>query len=279
MLRNIITGSALLAMSSMVSAAPVDLSGWTSDLHTGTAATGGANWTVNSGANPNDSVFQSTNGSPTVFYEVGSNAQGTSLAGSIAVETGSDDDFIGFVLGYQADEINGAATDFYLIDWKQGNQNFGGGLGFAPAGLAISHVTAPGIGFWGHNNSSAPGVNEIARATNLGMTGWADNQVYDFDLTFTSNLIEVFVNGSLELSVTAADFGLGVFDDGAFGFYNYSQSNVRYAGITEDVLPDPCLTNPSLPQCGPGPNPVPEPAGFALLGLGLLALRLQKRRA
>ena len=282
MLQKLASGSAALLLTGAVSAAPVDLSTWTSDLHTGPAASGGATWTVQSGANPNDSVFQSTNGSPTVFYDSGTNAQGTSLAGSIAVETTSDDDFIGFVLGYDDNELNGTDTDFYLIDWKQRDQSISS-FGFAPEGLAISHVTTPSRGLWGKDSASESGVAEIARATNLGSTGWIDNQVYNFALTFTSSLIEVFVDSVLELSVTAGEFGLSSFDDGAFGFYNYSQSRVRYAGITEDVLPDPCLANPGLPQCNPsndppGPTPVPAPAGILLLSLGLLGFRLKGHR-
>lgn len=50
----------------------------------------------------NDSVLQTTNGNPTVFFEAGSNTQGTALAGQITPNSNWDDDFIGFVLGYQS---------------------------------------------------------------------------------------------------------------------------------------------------------------------------------
>ena len=45
----------------------------------------------------------------------------------------------------------------------------------------------------------------------------------------------------LELSVA------GSFSDGSFGFYNYSQANVRYAGITEEVIPPTIPLPATLP--------------------------------
>ncbi|MEQ8748297.1 MAG: hypothetical protein RIC52_00850, partial [Amphiplicatus sp.] len=208
-----------LAGATSASAGAVNLSAWT--------ATPGGNWTV---AADQNSVFQSVNGAPTIFY---SNApsQGLALSGTITVETTGDDDFIGFVLGYGPEDTVAGTTDFILIDWKQTTQNY---FGVAPAGLAISRVTAPlgdNATTWSH--IAGNGVTELARANTLGSTGWVDNQTYTFELTFTDSLIEVYVNDVLELSV------IGSFSDGGFGFYNYSQASVRYAGITEDVLPPP----------------------------------------
>lgn len=268
-----IFATAGLAMAGSALGAPVDLSSWVSDDHTITAAaTSGSNWVVQGAGN--DSVFQNVNGRPTVFYDFTALSQGTALGGEITVETTSDDDFVGFVLGYQAGEINTATgTDFYLVDWKQGTQPFGA-FGTAQEGLAISHVTAPsGHGLWGRDSSNTPGgVSEIARATNLGATGWNDNQTYTFDIEYTDQVIRVFVDGALELDVTAADFGLSAFDNGSFGFYNYSQSNVRYAGIEQVVLPPD-------PGPGPGPAPVPEPGTMALTALALAGLGARRKLA
>ena len=229
---------ALAAMSTSAAAALVDLSGW--------AAQGGSsNWTV---AADKNSVFQSVNGSPTVFFS-GSNDQGKALSGKIKVETASDDDFIGFVLGYKSGNATASVTDFILIDWKQGTQSLYGCTG--AAGLAISQVSGglpDSAATWCHTGS----VQELARATNLGSTGWLDNIEYTFDLVFTASNIQVKVNGATELNVA------GNFADGSFGFYNYSQERVRYSALEEGVAPPPTGT-------------VPEPASLALVGLGLLA--------
>lgn len=232
---------------SLAHAVPVDLSGWVENGFKGNDGAG--NWVVQPG---NDSVLQTVNGDPTVFFEAGSNAQGTALSGTIKVETTGDDDFIGFVLGYQDGELNSTNADFWLIDWKQLDQ--GGG---ALDGLALSHVTgdiANGGGsfdtFWNHTGT----VNEVQRATNLGSTGWADNTEYLFDLTFTSSQIQIKVDGVVELDYT------GVFTDGAFGFYNFSQNPVRYAGITTAVID------------------APEPSTIGFLALGLLGFTHLRRK-
>lgn len=235
------TGAMLLACIGTAAAAPVDLSSWQQD--------GSGNWTLQTG---NNAVFQSLNSRPTMFHN-GVNSQGKSLSGTIEVQTAGDDDFIGFVLGYQQGELFSSSADYLLIDWKQTDQSG------QSAGLAISHVTGPidasgtatGSDAWQH---SGP-VNELQRGATLGTTGWDDNTEYTFDLIFTPTLVQVFVDGGLELSVT------GTFSDGAFGFYNYSQPSVLYAGIQEDVV----VTN--------------APAAAAIFALAALGLIARRRKA
>lgn len=244
-----------VAATPAMAATPVDLSGWTAEGYGSSF-----NWVLQPG---NNAVRQTVNGNPTVFFGSG-NAQGRALSGTIQVGTSSDDDFVGFVLGYKSGDLQAASTDFILIDWKQRDQAGTGCI--AQAGLAISKVTAGlanSSGAWCH---AGFGVTELARANTLSDTGWADNREYSFDLVFTSSNIKVFVDDVLELDIN------GTFADGAFGFYNYSQASVLYAGIEETDVPPP----PPPPVGGV----VPEPSTWAMViaGFGLVGGLARRRR-
>lgn len=247
--------AAVCLCASSVFAAPVDLTGWTVEDRAGRSV---PNWDV---AADKNSVQQRANSRPSVFFNGNESAQGRRLTGSFRITRTSDDDFAGFVLGFDAGELSGTANpvDFWLIDWKQRDQYWASGGGTAKAGLALSHVTsAPASegAFWVHNN----GVAEVQRASTLGSTGWVKDQTYLFDIVFAPTLIEVKVDGVTELSYSSAAHG-SRFSDGAFGFYNYSQDNVIYAGVTETTAN------------------VPVPASLPLLAgaFGALALRRKRR--
>ena len=58
---------------------------------------------------------------------------------------------------------------------------------------------------------------------------------YKFVLTYTASLVEVSIDGAPLFSVTSAQAG-APFEAGRFGFYNFSQSNVRYADFSVTQL-------------------------------------------
>ena len=178
---------------------------------------------------------------------------------------------MGFALGILSGDANNPnlTADFLLIDWKQGNQQytFDGTSTLAKEGLAVSRVTGvPNRDeFWGHTDIAATtgAVEELQRANNLGDTGWDDFETYVFTFDFGPTNLDVYVDSVLELSI------VGSFNDGRFGFYNFSLADVIYSGFTEE--------DGSFPP-GDDIPAVPVPAAFWLFGTALIGFIGVSRR-
>ena len=253
-----LSASLVMLVFSNAQAGSVDLSTWSVEEF----SVGSGNWTVAPGG---ASVNQSINNNPTFFIS-DFNSQGSEFKGNIRVNTTNDDDYIGFALGINSGDAStpNLAADYLLIDWKQGDQgyNFDGTSTLGKKGLAVSRVTgAPNRDeFWGHTNvvsDTGGAVQELQRATNLGNTGWSDLTTYEFTFDFGPNNLDVYVDSVLELSI------LGSFNDGRFGFYNFSLANVTYSGFTEDAGSFPA---------------VPVPAAVWLFGTALIGFVGMSRR-
>jgi RHS repeat-associated protein len=147
-----------------------------------------------------------------------SNAQ---MEGTWRVNTNNDDDFIGFVFGYQN------SGRFYLFDWKQGSQN--DSLGFAERGMSLKVFNAAtpltGRDFW-------PTAGNGARVRTLyhNTIPWNEFTDYQFTLRFYPGEIKIIVKQGANV---LADFTVNdaTYTGGRFGFYNYSQEQVRYSGF------------------------------------------------
>lgn len=229
-MKKLLTLVAVLGLSSQVNATPIDLSNWTE--------TPGGDWTL---AADGSSVFQSTNGQPTYFLSE-SNYINTEFNGTFGVETSSDDDYIGFVFGYNNSD------DYLLFDWKQGEQSS------AYSGFTLSQISGSHVDLWGHSGSDLT-VLASDYTTRDSFKGWLDNTRYNFTLDFTSSSIRIDIDGSTIFDVD------GSFSDGKFGFYNYSQSQVRYSGFEETVS-----------------ETVPEPSTLAIFALGIIGLTARRIR-
>jgi len=176
-------------------------------------------WTISADAL---TVTQSQNADPAIY---GSTlpAPGVTMGFTLAVNTTSDDDFIGWSIGYEQGENFQAGGDWLLFDWKQGTQDVNGNL--ANAGLRVWRVSGPvsgDWGFWGHNEN----ITLVAEANTLGNTGWADNTTYDIEVSYATSGFRVFVDGNLEFDE------IGVFPTGNFGFYNFSQQEIEYSLVS-----------------------------------------------
>jgi len=221
----------LLVPAERATAQFLDLSSWselTLDLTGGQSA---GNWVL---SNSNQTVTQTVNADPS-FYHNNTSLSNYQMDGSWRVITGADDDFMGFVFGFQD------ASHFYLMDWKQNTQDAGPDYGLAQEGFTIRKISAPSVAsltlrdFW----NSTGATNSTILATNYGSTlGWQDNVLYDFHLEFNSGLFSLEVKqGATSLwSQTVND---NSYTSGEFGFYNFSQQQVEYSGFQQRIIPEP----------------------------------------
>ncbi|MEM1414061.1 MAG: hypothetical protein AAGH15_04140 [Myxococcota bacterium] len=189
------------------------------------------------------------------------------IVGNISVETASDDDLIGFVWGWES------PTQYYLLSWKQRNQNLGSPCGNALAGIAIKKIDgalgAPetltlsesrGLNVtdyvqlcadtWATDRESEDLLRDdtiflLSPADPGAFTGgWADFVTYRFEFFYTPTRTKIFVyeddelTGSTENLVTTLDVTDSSYPAGAFAFFSNSQENVAFGDFRLASLDD-----------------------------------------
>ncbi|WP_298949654.1 MBG domain-containing protein [uncultured Polaribacter sp.] len=217
----------------------VDLSTWEQrgDLNNG-------NWVYDSNAN---SVKQTTNSNPT-FYVSDQNFINKTITGEIYVNTSSDDDFIGFVLGFEeptASLLN--RYKFLLVDWKQLDQDPSNNT-LAKAEIRLIYydkaANDPGNIFWStptqtstwgvidtyDPSPSFPDVNSQG--------GWEEFKTIEFKTVYSENNVKIFFDFGdgnftkvFDVDASSVPF-FESFPEGRVGFYNYSQNEVIYKNFT-----------------------------------------------
>jgi hypothetical protein len=192
---------------------PIDLSTW-SVVQYELNSQPDANWVL---SDDNTLVTQTVNADASIFLS-DFTLTNDKIEGTFRVTTSSDDDFIGFVFGYQDSQ------HFYLFDWKQSSQN--DSLGFAEQGMSVKLVNADSE-LTGHDLWPTAGNGERVNTLFHNQIGWEDRTDYQFSLEFHPGEFTVTVSeGDTVLdSVTLQDSS---YTSGTFGFYNYSQGSVEY---------------------------------------------------
>ena len=232
---------ALTLLTTAISAQnPINLTPWTAESYQAVSGFPNGTWVTAQGGG---SVTQTANGQPTIFYS-DFELYSLRIEGQITV-TGSDDDYVGFVLGFRPGDSTNANADYLLLDWKRGTQSYNFGApsctpgSTAQRGLALSRVAGMPTAdeFWGHVNldlapcsTANDRVTELQRGATLGATSWVRNQTYTFRIDYTPTRVTVHVDGILEIDV------VGTFGNGRMGFYNFSQGGVVDNAFTSDSV-------------------------------------------
>ena len=167
----------------------------------------------------------------------------SSFSITLEVVGSGDDDFVGFVFGYQDNE------HFYLVDWKKGNQGFNWGDpvtvndDYAEQGIKLKKIDGSWTrdGLWGGTDGA-----DVSTLTGPTAGGWAFNTPYTFDVELNSGHIVVEKDGTLLFDITDSSF-----QDGKIGLYGFSQDDLLFSGVVA----------------------IPEPASLLLLSLGGLLVR------
>ncbi len=192
---------------------PIDYSDWT---QTGTPSAG--EWEITPDGR---GVRQLTNGDPT-FFVSSENYLNVQINGTMRVNAaGGDDDLIGFVFAYQ-DTASPTEIDAYVLAWKSFSQ------GPSPEGLRLLRVSGDYGSqiepvFW---DLTSPDVTILAESLGEG-SGWRYDIDYEFELIYTTEKIEVRIDGVKRIELDASAFPEPA-KEGHFGFYNYSQADTYY---------------------------------------------------
>ncbi len=209
---------------------------------------------------------QTVNGKPAIVLSdlVVSNAR---ITGYISVETGSDDDPIGFVWAWENPKHH------YLLTWKKAAQSWTASCGNAPRGIAVKKIDGAlaaqdtinfnaSFGFnatdyvyrcadgWSLDRANAGILGDdsiflLAPADPNGYTlGWVALTSYRFEFYYTPTKTKIFVyeddaqTGSTANLITTLLVDDSSYPAGAFGFYSNSQEQVNFGDFTLASLSD-----------------------------------------
>jgi len=140
---------------------------------------------------------------------------------TVRLEPDVDDDYVGFAFGVEEGVTGDYAAEYYLLDWKGGDQYD------APRGMAVSRVYGvPGQqDFWHRYSRPESGVVEIGRAATLGNVGWQIGRDYEFTFAAEPDRLRVWVDGVLQFDLA------GTFPNSRLGLFVSSQRNIRFHGF------------------------------------------------
>lgn len=158
----------------------------------------------------------------------------------VTISGTTDNDFFGFVLGYNPGDFESASADFILLDWQR-----------LPNKLKLSRINGPtstpgcssssltNWDLWSKRGAATP----LATSTALpGSQAWVVGQTYRFEITYTDTQLRVVIDGVEQFNLTTT--AQNPWPDGQLGLYNFSQPGVSYR-IISPLGPSICNRPPS----------------------------------
>nr|WP_161501616.1 putative Ig domain-containing protein [Rhodopirellula sp. SM50] len=197
---------------------PINLADWTQHDYDG-GEVRDSRWEV---LDDGYSVHQVINSDAAVFVSNEELGQ-SSITGEFTVFDdleGGDDDWVGFVFGYQDPQ------HFYLFDWRERS----------PALMTVkvvdsdSEVDNHDIGYQVHPDPTC------IRTLYQNNVGYVDDVTYQFTLNFTPGRFAIEISQGGVPVIEPIEIFDNTFSGGSFGFFNQSQADVLYRGFTKTAI-------------------------------------------
>lgn len=182
-------------------------------------------------ANMNTTTCTTGNSDPTAYVcpTVHENAK---ITGTMVVNPpADDDDFIGFVWGWQNSD------QYYMMHWKQAAQNIGGCN--SAAGMTVKLVDrvqpyAPGDFTC---NTDTPNTNVLLTPAQTTTQGWIHGVTYGVELLYANDQTEITIvnlgNNTVVANFVVVD---STYPSGQFGTFDYSQIRACNGPWTSNCL-------------------------------------------
>lgn len=185
-----------------------------------------ADWNVESSNN----VISSSDIFHPTFFVSQQTMVNVLIKGTISVETGQDDDFLGIVFNYHKPTqlANNNEYYFFLFDWKAKSGLFNGygakeGFRLSKYRGFISESNQERY-FWGEMETSL--IRKILKTKYGSGLGWTTNQKYEIEILYATNQFSIKIDGVLIFDYQ------GCFGAGKIGFYCMSQTLARFENFT-----------------------------------------------
>ena len=175
------------------------------------------------------SVLQTANSSGSLLLG-NDNLKNVRINGTWSVQASDDDDYIGFVFGYQDEQ------HYYVLIWSQGTppaQHDGTYNATTMLRVVAVHSAKPvdnSILFGDDEDNSTILYNNLESAI-----GWDNYTDYDFILDHNQGVFSIDIRDG-DAVVDSFVVQNHRYASGRFGFFNYSQGNVYYEGFAGEQV-------------------------------------------